>query len=66
MVTFSFNGAVTEELIDKVYGRLFHEKRENPNGCTARATFFVSHKFTDYSAVEEVDYSAAAEEAGVA
>ena len=54
MVTFSFNGAVTEELIEKVYGRLFHEKRENPNGCTARATFFVSHKFTDYSAVEEL------------
>ena len=54
MVTFSFNGAVTEELIEAVYSKLFNEKRENPNGCTARATFFVSHKFTDYAAVQRL------------
>ena len=26
----------------------------NPNGCTAKATFFVSHKYTNYSAVQEL------------
>ena len=25
----------------------------NPNGCTAKGTFFVSHKYTNYSAVQE-------------
>ena len=54
MVTFSFNGAVTEELIENVYSKLFNQRRENPNGCTARATFFVSHKFTDYAAVQRL------------
>ena len=36
MVTFSFNGAVTEDLIETVYSKLFNQRRENPNGCTAR------------------------------
>jgi hypothetical protein len=27
-------------------------ERLNPNGCTARGTFFVSHKYTNYSAVQ--------------
>ena len=54
MVTFSFNGAVTEELIENVYSKLFNQRRETPNGCTARATFFVSHKFTDYAAVQRL------------
>ena len=25
----------------------------NPNGCSAKGTFFVSHKYTNYSAVQE-------------
>jgi len=54
MVTFSFNGAVTEELIETVYSKLFNQRRENPTGCTAKATFFVSHKFTDYAAVQRL------------
>ena len=29
-------------------------ERLNPNGCTAKATFFVSHKYTNYSAVQEL------------
>jgi hypothetical protein len=30
----------------------FFSERLNPNGCTARGTFFVSHKYTNYSAVQ--------------
>ena len=29
-------------------------ERLNPNGCTAKATYFVSHKYTNYSAVQEL------------
>ena len=25
----------------------------NPNGCSAKGTFFVSHKYTNYSVVQE-------------
>jgi len=53
MITFTFNGAVNDENV-RVYDRLFHGERLNPNGCTAKATFFVSHKYTNYSAVQEL------------
>jgi len=54
MITLTFNGAVTDNSVEKLYSKLFHEQRLNPNGCTARGTFFVSHKFTSYSAVQEL------------
>jgi len=54
MITITFNGAVTGETVDKVYNKLFRVGRLNPNGCTPKATFFVSHKYTDYSAVQEL------------
>ena len=53
MITITFNGAVNDENV-RVYDRLFHEERLNPNGCTAKGTFFVSHKYTNYSAVQEL------------
>merc|ERR1711881_677827 len=53
MITFTFNGAVNDENV-RVYDRLFHSERLNPNGCTAKATYFVSHKYTNYSAVQEL------------
>jgi len=54
MITITFNGAVTGETVDKVYNKLFRLERVNPNGCTAKGTFFVSHKYTNYSAVQEL------------
>ena len=51
MITLTFNGAVNTENI-KLYDQLFNSERLNPNGCTAKGTFFVSHKFTNYSAVQ--------------
>jgi len=53
MITLTFNGAVNTENI-KLYDQLFNSERLNPNGCTAKGTFFVSHKFTNYSAVQEL------------
>ncbi len=36
----------------QVYSSIFNDERVNPNGCTAKGTFFVSHKYTNYSAVQ--------------
>jgi len=54
MITLTFNGAVNDENVGKLYNKLFHVERVNPNGCTAKGTFFVSHKYTNYSAVQEL------------
>merc|ERR1711962_1040291 len=53
MITITFNGAVNDENV-RVYDRLFHGERVNPNSCTVKGTFFVSHKYTNYSAVQEL------------
>lgn len=53
MITINFNGAVNDENV-RVYDKLFHDERLNPNGCTAKASFFVSHKYSNYSAVQEL------------
>ena len=50
MITISFNGAITKENME-MYERIFTDDTLNPNGCTAKGTFFVSHKYTNYSAV---------------
>ncbi len=48
----SFNGAVNGDNF-KIYEEIFNEKHAiNPNNCTAKGTFFVSHKYTNYSAVQ--------------
>jgi len=53
MITLTFNGAVNVDNID-IYQDIFKEERLNPNGCQAKGTFFVSHKYTNYSAVQEL------------
>ena len=53
MVTISFNGAVTQKNME-IYQSIFNDERVNPNGCTPKGTFFVSHKYTNYSAVQEL------------
>ena len=53
MITISFNGAVNVDNID-LYEDLFNGQRQNPNGCQIRGTFFVSHKYTNYSAVQDL------------
>ncbi len=36
----------------RVYQEIFREDLINPNGCSIKGTFFVSHKYTNYSAVQ--------------
>ncbi len=55
MIMLSFNGAVNVDNF-KIYEEIFNEKHAiNPNNCTAKGTFFVSHKYTNYSAVQVID-----------
>lgn len=53
MITITFNGAVNVDNID-LYEQIFNGNRHNPNGCQIRGTFFVSHKYTNYAAVQEL------------
>lgn len=53
MILLSFDDAINSNNYD-IYKRLFNGQRKNPNGCDIRATFFVSHKFTNYSMVEDL------------
>ena len=51
MVVLTFNGAVNIDNIN-IYQQIFREDFINPNGCQIKGTFFVSHKYTNYSAVQ--------------
>jgi len=53
MITMTFHGAVNVQNIG-VFQEIFRDEHKNPNGCTAKGTFFVSHKYTNYSAVQEL------------
>ncbi|XP_052788900.1 chitin deacetylase 8-like [Mya arenaria] len=51
MVYFGFDDAVNV-MVSALYDRIFTENRTNPNGCPAKMTLFVSHKYTDYRRVK--------------
>ncbi|KAI8427756.1 hypothetical protein MSG28_002181 [Choristoneura fumiferana] len=53
MITITFNGAVNVDNID-LYEQIFNGNRHNPNGCQIRGTFFVSHKYSNYAAIQEL------------
>lgn len=53
MITVTFDDAINNNNIE-LYKEIFNGKRKNPNGCDMKATFFVSHKYTNYSAVQEM------------
>lgn len=53
MITITFDDAINNNNID-LYKEIFNGKRKNPNGCDIKATFFVSHKYTNYSGVQEM------------
>lgn len=51
MITITFDDAINNNNIE-LYKEIF-KGRKNPNGCDIKATYFVSHKYTNYSAVQE-------------
>ena len=53
MVTLTFDDAINIGNID-LYAEIFNKQRRNPNGCDIKATFFVSHHYTNYSAVQNM------------
>jgi len=53
MIILSFDDAVNSNNFD-IIQRLLNGQRKNPNSCDIKATFFVSHKFTNYSMVQEL------------
>jgi len=50
MVTITFDDAINNNNID-LYAEIFNQQRKNPNGCDIKGTFYVSHQYTNYSAV---------------
>jgi len=55
MITVTFDDAINNNNID-LYREIFNRERKNPNGCDIKASFFVSHKYTNYSSVQEMHY----------
>ena len=51
MITITFDDAINVNNVD-LYNEIFNGVRKNPNGCDIKGTFFVSHKYTNYSAVQ--------------
>nr|ALC79575.1 gastrolith protein 59 [Cherax quadricarinatus] len=52
MIMITFDDAINNNNMD-LYQQIF-DNRFNPNQCSIKATFFVSHKYTNYSAVQEM------------
>ncbi|XP_037779629.1 chitin deacetylase 1-like [Penaeus monodon] len=54
MITITFTGAVNERNF-RIFQDIFKDTTKNKgNDCTAKGTFFVSHAFTNYSAIQEL------------
>jgi hypothetical protein len=53
MITITFNGAINSDNIG-VFQQVFNGERVNPNGCSLKGSFYVSHKYSNYSAVQEL------------
>ena len=51
MITITFDDAINVNNVD-LYNEIFNGERKNPNGCDIKGTFFVSHQYTNYSAVQ--------------
>ena len=51
MVTLTFDDAVNVGNHD-IFEEIFDKNRTNPNGCSIKGTFFVSHRYSNYSMVQ--------------
>ncbi|XP_051176820.1 chitin deacetylase 1 isoform X1 [Leptopilina boulardi] len=51
MIIVTFDDAVNSENFD-LYTKIFTDERKNPNGCPVRATFYISHQYTNYRDVQ--------------
>jgi len=53
MIMLTFDDAINNNNFE-IYEQLFDGKLKNPNGCDAKATFFVSHRYNNYSMLQEL------------
>jgi len=53
MLLLTFDDAVNSNNFDFIEA-LLNGNLKNPNGCDAKATFFLSHKYTNYSMVQDL------------
>lgn len=44
MILLTFDGAVNLNNYEH-YKKVFNKKRQNPNGCDIKGTFFISHEY---------------------
>ncbi|XP_014609086.1 PREDICTED: uncharacterized protein LOC106789421 [Polistes canadensis] len=51
MITITFSDAINAENFD-LFAKIFSNDKRNPNGCSIRGTFYVSHQFTNYRDVQ--------------
>jgi len=51
MILITFDGSVNKLNAD-AYRTIFRANRTSPNGCPIRATFLMSHEYSDYSLVQ--------------
>ena len=54
IVLFGFNNAVSQDNFDIYTKELFTPDVKNPNGCPVTATFYISHKWTDYKLAKKL------------
>ena len=53
MITLTFDDAVNLGN-HGVFQEIFNHRRNNPNGCSIKGTFFVSHRYANYSMVNDL------------
>lgn len=54
IILITFDDAINPiniELYEELFNNVSHK---NPNGCPWRATFYISHEWTDYSMVQDL------------
>lgn len=54
MVVLTFDDAINFENWELYSKKMFAPHRKNPNGCSIRATFYVSHQYTNYQQVQKL------------
>jgi hypothetical protein len=54
MILLTFDDAINVENFQLYDEKIFTSNRKNPNGCSIRGTFFVSHQYTDYQKVQKL------------
>jgi len=53
MILLTFDGAVNLNNYDH-YRKVFNKKRQNPNGCDIKGTFFISHEYSNYQMIQQL------------